>query len=70
MSVLICCCLPTPSTRVSGGSHMVHQTAYASTWPAAAAGSTHKYSGGNVVRMWVQLKKMVCLVCVDVTEGA
>ena len=26
--------------------------------------------GDNVVRMWVQFEEMMCVVCVDVTEGA
>ena len=59
-----CCCLPTPLTLVSGGSPMipivVHQPAYHSIWPA---GSAHKSSGDNVVRMWVQLKRW-CVSCV------
>ena len=35
-----------------------------------SAGSVHKFRGDNVVRMWVQLEEMMCVVCVDVTEGA
>ena len=31
------------------------------------AGSVHKSRDDNVVHMWVQL---MCVVCVDVTEGA
>ena len=27
------------------------------------AGYVHKYRGNNVVRIWVQLKEMMCVVC-------
>ena len=37
--------------------------------PVTPAGSVHKSRGDNVVRMWVQCE-MMCVVCVDVTEGA
>ena len=49
---------------VSGWSPMiplvVHQPTYPSIW---SAGSAHKSSGDNVVRMWVQLKRW-CMSCV------
>ena len=34
------------------------------------AGSVHKSSGDNVVRMVGAVEEMMCVVCVDVTEGA
>ena len=61
-----CCCLPTPMTLASGGggesdvpacgppaSFSVHLASSAVT----PAGSVHKSSGDNVVRLWVQLKR-------------
>ena len=33
------------------------------------AGSVHKSRGDNVVCMWVQVEKMMCVVCVDVADG-
>ena len=54
-------------TLASGGSPMfplvVHQPASPSIWPATPAGSVHKSRGDNVVRMWVQLKR-ICVSCV------
>ena len=73
-----CCCLPTPMTLASGGSPMfplvVHQPASPSIWPAVQSlrrGLSTNPGASNVVRMWVQLnEEMMCVVCVDVTEGA
>ena len=52
------------STHSRGGSPMfplvVHQPASPSIWPA---GSAHKSRGDNVVRIWVQLKRL-CVSCV------
>ena len=33
-------------------------------------GYVHKSRGDNVVRMWAKLEEIMCIVCVDVTEGA
>ena len=60
-----CCCLPTPLTLVCGGefdhpsfgppaSLCLHQGSSSIT----PAGSVHKSIGNNVVRMWVQLKRL------------
>ena len=75
-SLVVLCCLPTPMTLASGGesdvpacgpsaSFSVHLASSAVT----LAGSVHKSRGDNVVCMWLQLE-MMCVVCVDVTEGA
>ena len=32
-------------------------------------GHVHKSRGDIVVRMWVAVEEMMCVVCVDVTEG-
>ena len=64
-------------TLASGGSPMfplvVHQPAFSVHLASSAvtpAGSVHKSRGDNVVRMWVAVEEMMCVVCVDVTEGA
>ena len=62
-----CCCrLPTPMTLESGllacgppASLSVHLASSAVT----PAGSVHKYTSDNVVRMWLQLKRR-CVFCV------
>ena len=72
--ILCCCCLPTPMTLASGGdsdlptcgpptSFSVHLASIAVT----PAGSVHKSRGDNVVRMWVQLKKL-CVLCMCVLQ--
>ena len=37
-----------------------------------SVGSVYKSKGDHVVRVWVQLmvEEIMCVVCVDVTEGA
>ena len=64
------CCLPTPITLASGGSPMfplvVHQPASLASSAVTPAGSVHKSRGDNVGAV----EEMMCVVCVDVTEGA
>ena len=52
---------------------MVHQPASPSIWPRSAvtpAGSVHKSRGDNVVAYVGAVEEMMCVVCVDVAEGA
>ena len=57
-------------TLASGGSLMfplvVHQPAYLASSAVTPAGSVHKFRGDNVGAV----EEMMCVVCVDVTEGA
>ena len=71
----LCCCLPTPMTLASGGSPMfplvVHQPASPSIWPAVQSLrrglSTNQ---GRQCGVYVgAVEEMMCVVCVDVTEG-
>ena len=67
---VLCCCLHTPMTLGSGGSPMfplvVHQPASLASSAVTPAGSVHKSRGDNVGAV----EEMMCVVCVDVTEGA
>ena len=61
----------------SGGRPMFPLVVYPASFPVhlansavTPAGSVHKSRGDNVVRMWVAVEEMMCVVCVDVTEGA
>ena len=58
-------------TLASGGSPMFplvdHQPASLASSAVTPAGSIHKSRVDNVGRRWVE---MMCVVCVDVTEGA
>ena len=60
-------------TLASGGSPMfplvVHQPTSPSIWASSAvtpAGSVHKSRGDNVGAV----EELMCVVCVDITEGA
>ena len=58
-----CCFIPTLSTLANGESSIfpivVHQAASTSICSAVTpVGSVHIYMGDNVVRMWVQLKRV------------
>ena len=71
-----CCCLPTPMTLASGGSpmfpHVVHQPASPSIWPAVQS-LRRGLSTNPGVTMWCTMgavEEMMCVVCVDVAEGA
>ena len=70
-----CCCLPTPMTVASGGSPMfplaVHQPASPSIWPAVQS-LRRGLSTNPGATMWCvcAVEEMMCVVCVDVTEGA
>ena len=69
---LACCCLPTPMTLASGGSPMfplvVHQPASPSIWPAVQ--SLWRGLSTNPGAYVGAVEEMMCVVCVDVTEGA
>ena len=69
-----CCCLPTPMALASGGSPMfplvVHQPASLSIWPAVQS-LRRGLSTNPGATMWLgAVEEMMCVVCVDVTEGA
>ena len=64
-------------TLASGGSPMfplvVHQPASPSIWRAVQSlrrGLSTNSRGDNVVRYVGAVEEMMCVVCVDVTEGA
>ena len=64
-------------TLASGGSPMfpllVHQPASPSIWPAVQvtpAGSVHKSRGRQCGAYVGAVEELMCVVCVDVTEGA
>ena len=67
-----CCCLPTHMTLASGGSPMfpfvVHQPASPSIWPAVQS-LRRGLSTNPGVTMRCAVEEMMCVVCVDVTEG-
>ena len=73
---LCCCCLPTPMTLASGGSPMlplvVHQPASPSFWPAVQSlRRVCPQIQGRQCGVYVgAVEEMMCVVCVDVTEGA
>ena len=67
------CCLPTPMTLASGGGSpmfplVVHQQTSLAISAVTPAGSVHKSKGDNVVRMWLQLKRL-CVSCVMLQRG-
>ena len=72
-----CCCLPTPMALASGGSPMfplvVHQPASPSIWPAVQSlrgGVCPQIQGRQCGAYVGAVEEMMCVVCVDVTEGA
>ena len=71
-----CCCLPTPMTLASGGSPMfplvVHQPASPSIWPAVQSlrRGLSRNPGRQCGAYVGAVEEMMCVVCVDVTEGA
>ena len=70
LSTLPClCCLPTPMALASGGSPMfplvVHQPASPSIWPAVQS-----LQGRQCGAYVGAVEEMMCVVCVDVREGA
>ena len=67
-----CCCLPTPLTLVCGGesdhpafSPQASLSLHLASSSITSAGSVYKSRGDNVGAV----KEMMCVVCVDVTEG-
>ena len=76
ISSTVCCCPPTPMTLASGGSPMfpvvVHQPASPSIWPSVQS-LRRGLSTNPGATMWCAcgaVEEMMCVVCVDVTEGA
>ena len=70
-----CCCLPTPMALASGGSPMfplvVHQPASPSIWPAVQSpDGVCPQIQGRQCGAYVGAVEEMCVVCVDVTEGA
>ena len=70
------CCLPTPMALASGGSPMfplvVHQPASPFIWPAVQSlgGVCPQIQGRQCGAYVGAVEEMMCVVCVDVTEGA
>ena len=74
---VLLCCLPTPMTLASGGGSpmfplVVHQPASPSIWPTVQSlrrglSTNTGVTTGAYVGV---VEEMMCVVCVDVTEGA
>ena len=75
--IIYCRCLPTPMTLASRGwspifTLVVHVASFSVNVAISAvtpAGSVHKSRGDNVVRMWMQLKRCVCVLGGCYKEG-
>ena len=76
--VLLLCCPSTPMALASGGSPMfplvVHQPASPSIWPrqqcSHSGGVCPQIQGRQYGAYVGAVEEMMCVVCVDVTEGA